>query len=174
MVPLDTVLWAFVFLFGLMGALRGWSKEMLVLFSVVAALAMRLIFTQYVPFVRDFFDRPPVQQFYLYSGLLTLMAIAGYAGPAVSGRLAHVSARETLQDILLGFIIGAINGFLIAGSIWYFLDAAGYGVLGISPPPPGSMAAALASGYLPPLWLTDAALLTAFSFASVFVLIVLV
>lgn len=174
MVPLDTVLWTFVFLFGLMGALRGWSKEMLVLFSVVVALAMRLIFTEYVPFVRDFFARPPVQQFYLYSALLVLMTIAGYAGPAVSGRLAHASARETLQDILLGFIIGAINGFLIVGSIWYFLDAAGYNIMGISPPPPESMAAALANNYLPPLWLTDAALLTAFSFASVFVIIVLV
>jgi hypothetical protein len=157
-----------------MGALRGWSKEMLVLFSVVVALAMRLIFTQYVPFVREFFDRPPVQQFYLYTGLLVLMAIAGYAGPAVSGRLASVSARETLQDILLGFIIGAMNGFLIVGSIWYFLDAAGYDIMGISAPAPGSMAAALANNYLPPVWLTDAVLLTAFSFASVFVIIVLV
>ena len=174
MVPLDTVLAIFILLFGLMGALRGWSKEMLVLFSVIVALAMRLIFSQYVPFVSTFFDRPPTQQFYLYTGLVVLMALAGYAGPAVSGRLGRVGPRETLQDILLGFIIGAVNGFLIVGSIWYFLDQAGYQALGISPPPPGSMAAALANSYLPPVWLTDAVLLTAFSFASVFVLIVLV
>ncbi len=174
MVPLDTALFAFVFLFALMGALRGWSKEMLVLFSVILALAMRLIFSEYVPIAREFFDRSPVEQFYLYTGLVILMTIGGYAGPAVSGRLAGVSARETLQDIMLGFIIGAINGFLIVGSIWYFLDAAGYGILGIAPPPPESLAAALASKYLPPLWLSDAVLLTAFSFASVFVIIVLV
>ena len=174
MMPLDTALFAFVLLFALMGALRGWSKEMLVLFSVILALAMRLIFSQYVPIARDFFDRPPVQQFYLYSGLVIIMTIGGYAGPAVSGRLAGVSARETLQDIMLGFIIGAINGFLIVGSIWYFMDAAGYGILGIAPPPPNSMAAAFASKYLPPLWLSDAVLLTAFSFASVFVIVVLV
>lgn len=174
MMPLDTALFAFVLLFALMGALRGWSKEMLVLFSVILALAMRLIFSQYVPIARDFFDRPPVQQFYLYSGLIMIMTIGGYAGPAVSGRLAGVSARETLQDILLGFIIGAINGFLIIGSIWYFLDAAGYGILGIAPPPPNSMAAVFASRYLPPLWLSDAVLLTAFTFASVFVIVVLV
>ncbi len=174
MMPLDTALFAFVLVFALMGALRGWSKEMLVLFSVILALAMRLIFSQYVPIAREFFDRPPVQQFYLYSALIIIMTIGGYAGPAVSGRLAGVSARETLQDIMLGFIIGAINGFLIVGSIWYFLDVAGYGILGIAPPPPNSMAAALANNYLPPLWLSDAVLLTAFSFASVFVIVVLI
>lgn len=174
MIPLDTALFAFILLFGLMGALRGWTKEILVLFSVIVALAMRLIFTQYVPLVRVFFQRPPVEQFYLYSALIVVMAIAGYAGPAVSGRLAGASARETLQDILLGFIIGAVNGFLIVGSIWYFLDAADYNVLGISPPPPGSTAAVLAAKYLPPVWLSDAVLLTAFSFAAVFVIIVLV
>ncbi|MGC9336020.1 MAG: CvpA family protein, partial [Anaerolineae bacterium] len=112
MVPLDTFLWAFILVFGLMGALRGWSKEMLVLFSVIVALAMRLIFTEYVDFAKPLFDRPPREQFYLYSGLVILMTIAGYAGPAVSGRLARASARETLQDILLGFIVGAVNGYL--------------------------------------------------------------
>jgi uncharacterized membrane protein required for colicin V production len=167
-------LFAFVLLFGMMGALRGWTKEILVLFSVIVALAMRLIFTQYVPFVKVFFQRPPVEQFYLYSALIVVMAVAGYAGPAVSGRLAGASARETLQDVMLGFIIGAINGFLIVGSIWYFLDAANYNILGISAPPPDSTAAILASHYLPPVWLSDAVLLTAFSFAAVFVIIVLV
>jgi uncharacterized membrane protein required for colicin V production len=174
MIPLDTALFAFVLLFGMMGALRGWTKEILVLFSVIVALAMRLIFTQYVPFVKVFFQRPPVEQFYLYSALIVVMAVAGYAGPAVSGRLAGASARETLQDVMLGFIIGAINGFLIVGSIWYFLDAANYNILGISAPPPDSTAAILASHYLPPVWLSDAVLLTAFSFAAVFVIIVLV
>jgi len=174
MVPLDTCLFAFILLFGLMGALRGWSKEMLVLFSVILALAMRLIFTKYVPIAKEFFDRPVEEQFYLYSGLIILMAVGGYAGPAVSGRLAHVSARETLQDVLLGFIVGAINGYLIIGSIWYFMDAAGYGFMGITPPQASSMAAAVSSMYLPPLWLSDAILLTVFAFASVFVVIVLV
>jgi len=174
MVPLDTVLWAFILLFGLMGALRGWSKEMLVLFSVIVALAMRPIFTQYVPALSVFFERSPEEEFYIYSGLIILMAIGGYAGPAISHKLMHASARDTLQDILLGFIIGAINGFLIVGSIWYFLDAAGYELLGIYAPAAGSMAAIVASSYLPPVWLSDAVLLTGFAVASVFVILVLV
>lgn len=174
MVPLDTFLWAAIILFGVMGALRGWSKEMLVLFSIVVSLAMRIIFTEYVPIVKDILDGPPKQQFYVYTGLLILMTVAGYAGPAISGRLARGSARETLQDVMLGFIIGAVNGYLIVGSIWFFLHAAGYGIWGIAQPAPDTLAAALAAKYLPPLFLSNAVLLTLFAVASVFVIIVLV
>jgi uncharacterized membrane protein required for colicin V production len=174
MMPLNTVLWGFILIFGLMGALRGWGKEVLVLFSVVVALAMRLIFSQYVPFVKDILARPPIEQFYIYSTLIIFMAIAGYAGPVVSARLAGKATREKVQDFLLGFIIGAVNGYLIVGSIWYFLHAANYGIWGIQPPPAGSAAEALAVGYLPPSWLSDPLLLTIFVLASVFVVIVIV
>jgi hypothetical protein len=67
-----------------------------------------------------------------------------------------------------------VNGYLIVGSIWYFLDAAKYGIWGIAEPAPGSIAATLAAEYLPPSWLSDPILLTVFAFASVFVIIVLV
>jgi hypothetical protein len=161
-----------------MGALRGWSKEMLVLFSVIVALAARVIFgvivADRIPYLGDLFDRPPVERFYVNTGLLVLMAVAGYAGPVISGRLASASARETLQDILLGFVIGAANGYLIIGSIWFFLKEAQYGIWGVAEPAPGSIAEALATKYLPPLWLTDPVLLTVFVLASVFVIIVLV
>lgn len=174
MVPLDTVLWGFVIVFGLMGALRGWGKEMLVTFSVIVAFSMRLIFSKYVPFVKDLLARPPMEQFYIYTGLIVFMAIAGYAGPVVSARLAGKATREKLQDFLLGFVIGALNGYLIVGSIWYLLAAAGYGVWGIQPPPAGSAAEALAAEYLLLVWLTDPLLLTVFVLAAVFVVIVVV
>ncbi len=38
MIPLNTVFWAFVALFGLVGALRGWAKEIMVVASVLLAL----------------------------------------------------------------------------------------------------------------------------------------
>lgn len=174
MVPLNIVLWVLILIFGLMGALRGWGKEVLVLFSVIVALAMRLIFSQYVPFVKDLLDRPPIEQFYIYSILIILMAVAGYAGPVISARLAGKAAREKLQDFLLGFIIGALNGYLIVGSIWYFLHVANYGIWGIQPPVAGSAAETLANNYLPLLWLSDPLLLTIFVLASVFVVIVIV
>ncbi|HET91727.1 MAG TPA: hypothetical protein ENN99_13465 [Chloroflexi bacterium] len=173
MVPLDTVLLGFIIVFGLMGALRGWHKEILVLFSVVVALSMRLIFSRYVPFVREFLDRPPLEQFYIYTGLIIFMAVAGYAGPVVSARLAGKGGRDKLQDVLLGFIIGAINGYLIVGTIWYLLHQAGYGVWKIQAPLGGSSAAVVVQ-YLPLMWLSDPLLLTIFVLSAVFLVIVLV
>ncbi len=174
MMPLSTVLWGFVLVFGLMGALRGWAKEILVLFSIIVALAMRLVFSKYVPFVRDILNRPPLEQFYIYTALLIFMAVAGYAGPVVSARLAGKAMREKLQDMLLGFVVGALNGYLIVGTIWYLLHKANYGVWDIQPPVPGSPSEVLATQYLPLVWLTDPLLLTVFVLASVFLVIVLV
>ncbi len=39
MIAMVTVFGMFLFLFGLIGAVRGWAKEMLVIFSVILALA---------------------------------------------------------------------------------------------------------------------------------------
>ncbi len=174
MMPLSTVLWGFVLIFGLMGALRGWAKEILVLFSIIVALSMRLIFSQYVPFIKDILARPPIEQFYIYTALVVFMAIAGYAGPVVSARLAGKAAREKLQDILLGFVVGAFNGYMIVGTIWYFLHLAGYGLWNIQAPAPDSASYLVATKYLPLVWLTDPLLLTSFVLSAVFLVIVLV
>ena len=174
MMPLSTVLWGFVLIFGLMGALRGWAKEILVLFSIIVALSMRLIFSQYVPFIRDILARPPIEQFYIYTALVVFMAVAGYAGPVVSARLAGKAAREKLQDILLGFVVGAFNGYMIVGTIWYFLHLAGYGLWNIQAPAPDSASYLVATKYLPLVWLTDPLLLTSFVLSAVFLVIVLV
>lgn len=174
MMPLSSVLWGFVTIFGLMGALRGWAKEILVSFSIVVALAMRLIFSTYVPFVKDILNRPPVEQFYIYTALIIFMAIAGYAGPAVSARLAGKAAREKLQDVLLGFVVGGFNGYMIMGTIWYFLHNANYGMWDIQAPLAGTTSYLMATQYLPLVWLSDPLLLTAFVLSAVFLVIVLV
>jgi len=174
MMPLSTVLWGFVLVFGLMGALRGWAKEILVLFSIVVALSIRLIFSQYVPFIKDVLNRPPIEQFYIYTVLVIFMAVAGYAGPVVSARLAGKAMREKLQDILLGFMVGAFNGYLIVGTIWYFLHNANYGILDIQPPVEGTTSYLVATQYLPLMWLSDPLLLTIFVLSAVFLVIVLV
>lgn len=174
MMPLSSVLWGFVMIFGLMGALRGWAKEILVSFSVIVALAMRLIFSKYVPFVRDILNRPPIEQFYVYGALIIFMAIAGYAGPVVSARLAGKAAREKLQDILLGFVVGAFNGYMIVGTLWYLLHNASYGIWDIQPPIEGTTSYMVATQYLPLIWVTDPLLLTIFVLSAVFLVIVLV
>lgn len=173
MMSLNTVFWIFVLMFGLIGALRGWGKEILVTFSIIVALALRLVFSKYVPFLKDLLaNRTPVEQFYIYTALMILMVIAGYAGPVVSARLAGKAAREKLQDILLGFVLGALNGYLVIGSIWYFLHLADYSFAWVDPPT--GTAELFAQLYLPLQWLTDPWLLTVFVLSAVFLVIVLV
>jgi uncharacterized membrane protein required for colicin V production len=54
--------------------------------------------------------------------------VFGYASPTVVSKIGARVARERLQDILLGFFIGLLNGFLVVGTIVAFLDMAYYGV----------------------------------------------
>jgi uncharacterized membrane protein required for colicin V production len=172
MIPINIMFWCFVLVFGLMGALRGWAKEILVSCSVVVALFLRLVLSKYVPFVREYLNgRPPLDQFYIYSLLIIFMAIVGYAGPTVSARLAGRAARENLQDALLGFIIGALNGYLIVGTMWYFLHQANYALWGMQAPGAGSPAEVIATKYLILAWMSDPLLMIIVALSFVFVLI---
>lgn len=172
MIPINIVFWGFVLIFGLMGALRGWAKEILVSCSVIVALFLRLVLSKYVPFVREFLiSRPSLDQFYIYSGLVVFMAVVGYAGPTVSARLAGKAVRESLQDILLGSIIGVLNGYLIVGTIWYFLHSAQYALWGMQTPAPGSPAEVIATKYLILAWMSDPLLMIIVALSFVFVLI---
>ncbi|NJN79252.1 MAG: hypothetical protein HC797_01560 [Anaerolineales bacterium] len=53
MMSIVYIFWMYVILFGIIGAMRGWAKELLVIFSVVTALAVNLLLEKYIPLVRD-------------------------------------------------------------------------------------------------------------------------
>ena len=53
MMSVVSFFWLCVFLFGLVGWMRGWAKELLVSFSAILALALIFILRKYIPFVRD-------------------------------------------------------------------------------------------------------------------------
>ncbi|MFC2065341.1 hypothetical protein ACFLXB_09635, partial [Chloroflexota bacterium] len=57
--------------------------------------------------------------------VLGFLVFFGYQTPKIP-RLVEKFYRERLQDALLGIFIGAINGYLIGGSLWYFLSSAQY------------------------------------------------
>jgi len=48
MIPINTVFWALVVLFGLVGALRGWAKEIMVFTSALLALFIQQVVAQYL------------------------------------------------------------------------------------------------------------------------------
>lgn len=127
MVSLVVVFWMYVILFGVIGAMRGWARELLVSFSVILALFIISVLERFVPFVNTTLSSIPATLFWLRVAIVIALVFFGYQTPNIP-RLAAQNrfARERLQDILLGVFLGAFNGYLAVGTIWYYLDAAGY------------------------------------------------
>jgi uncharacterized membrane protein required for colicin V production len=126
---MHTVFFMLVSVFVLIGSLRGWAKEILVAVSVVLALFVEAVLTSLVPPIRDLWNNlPGMSQFWIRVVVFSIIVIFGYASPTLAGRFGAKVARERLQDILLGFFLGLLNGLLIVGTLWFFLDAAYYGV----------------------------------------------
>jgi hypothetical protein len=188
MIPLNTVFWGLVFLFGMIGALRGWAKEILVSSSVFLSMFIQQVFGQYIlgptnPYLPMLLDasaevagpeKYSTTQFYVCTGLLLLLTFFGYAGPTLVGRVGSKVARERLQDALLGFFLGLLNGFLIMGMLWFYLHKSGYAIGGITPPPENTPAWTIAQSYLVPIWLTIPVLYVAIALAFVFIIIVFI
>ncbi|HOU14504.1 MAG TPA: CvpA family protein [Anaerolineae bacterium] len=175
MVPLQTVFWGLVILFGIIGALRGWAKELLVTFSVILARFIETVLLKYVPVVNTTLQTMVTNDhktwFYVRCIIFIVIVAFGYATTILSSHLGSKARKEKLQDSLLGFFLGAINGFLVIGMLWGFLHNLGYNLWGITAPT--EQAAALIR-YLPIGWLADSTLLILVAIAFAFVLIVFV
>lgn len=176
MVSLTVVFWMYVILFAIIGAMRGWAKELLVSFAVILSLTFSTLLMNYVIFLRDTLpDNSPVL-FWLRSITLVVLVAFGYQTPNIA-RFAPKMTRERLQDTLLGIFLGALNGYLIAGTIWFYLYQAEYPFPIISAPqqgtPLGDMAINLLR-YMPPNILGIPAIYFAVVIAFIFVLVVFI
>ncbi len=184
MIPIHTVFGALLALFALIGSLRGWAKEMIVSFSVILALFVEHVLLTFVPPVAVLFQNLPLDsQFYLRASLFVVITVFGYASPTIASQLGAKVARERLQDLLLGFFLGLLNGFLIVGTLLSFLHVANYGVTaespqgigGIVPPEPDSPSTSLVE-YMPPQLIakSNAVLYIGVAAAFVFVIVVFI
>ena len=176
MIPIQTVFVGLVILFGIIGALRGWAKELLVTFSVILARFIEMVFLQYMPVVNTSLQTlragDPKTWFYVQMIIFIIIVAFGYATTVISQRLGSRARKEKLQDTLLGFFLGGINGFLIVGMMWGFLHIKGYNIWGILAP---TETAALGMiEYLPIGWLEGPTLFISVAVAFAFVLIVFV
>lgn len=176
MIGLSALFWMFVILFGIIGAFRGWAKELLVTFSTILALFILNVLETYVPFVSVSLRQNPETLFWLRLALLGGMVFFGYQSPNLS-RLAGTNrfAREKLQDYLLGFILGMLNAYLFIGTLWWFLDQGGYpGSIIVAPDPntPAGVSAIEMIKRMPPVWLKPPAIFFAVALAFAFVIVV--
>ena len=157
MISLVIVFYLFIFLFAIMGAMRGWAKEMLVIFSVILALAFITVMENLVPVVGAFITSNPKMQFWFRVTIVIIMTFFGYQSPKFA-RLAKVAdRRDRIQDLMLGFILGAVSGYFVIGTIWSFVDSAGYPfgdwVIPPTPQVPMGETSLRMIKYLPPVWL---------------------
>jgi uncharacterized membrane protein required for colicin V production len=176
MVSLAFVFWMYVILFAIIGGMRGWAKEIVVSFSVILALTFTTLLSNYIPFIRDVLqkDSKPLY-FWLRTIILILLVFFGYQTPNIA-RFAAKMTREKLQDVILGAVIGALNGYLIAGTIWFYLADAGYPFTNIINTPTGDMAKAAEAmlHYMAPKLLGIPGIYFAVVIAFMFVIVVFI
>lgn len=176
MVGLTVVFWMFVTLFGIIGAMRGWAKELMVTFSVVLGLFIIILLEQFVPFLKAGLGEVP--RFWVRVTVITLLVFFGYQTPNIKAIAGARFARERLQDVLLGLIIGALNGYLVVGTLWYYMDQAGYPFppyfTAPNPSEPMGMAAQQLIERLPPVFLHEPWIYFAVALAFLFVVVVFI
>ena len=177
MVSLVVVFGMFVVLFAIMGGMRGWAKELLVTSAAVLGLFLNAILETYVESYNHAFSlQSEGAQFLMRGGLMTLLVVFGYQTPKLP--ILHDRViRERLQDVLLGLVLGAINGYLYVGSLWFYLHEAGYPTELVTAPLVGSplaeQVANIMSG-LPPSLLPIPQVYFAVGVVFVFIIVVFV
>ena len=200
MISILAVFWMFIILFGLIGAMRGWAKELLVIFSIVLALFLIYVLETFTAFIVPFEDilgqmenlspytgfetlPAPIQdelkvQFWTRGAIVGILAFFGYQTPRLAA-LREKARREKIQDVLLGAVLGLGSGFFIIGTLWWYMAAAHY-PFGpeIMPPQPGTPlgdAALSTLKYFPPVFASNQlGLFFAVVIAFMFVLVVFI
>ena len=126
MISILVVFYLFIFLFAVMGAMRGWAKELLVIFSVILALAFIAMLETLIPVVGPFVTSNPNLQFWMRISIVVVMVFFGYQTPKLARFARGAERRDQIQDVMLGFIMGALSGYFVVGTLWSFVDSAGY------------------------------------------------
>ncbi len=134
MMSLAAVFWLFVVTFSVIGGFRGWAKEILVSFAMLLAITIIVMLTTYVDTIKVLMAQPGPTPVIAETILLLLLAYFGYQTPGLPASVTGKLAKDKLQDWMLGAILGALNGYLIVGSIWFYMHLAGYPVPYVSPP----------------------------------------
>ncbi len=130
MLSLTVAFWIMLFLFAFVGMMRGWTKEVVVTSSLILALfTINQFFSTIFNFIGwESSGTAPTEvqrwQFFIMTTFLLALAFFGYQGPALArSRVGErLTRRDSVQDRVLGFLVGGTNGWLIVGSIWSFLE----------------------------------------------------
>lgn len=179
MISLDILFYIFIFIFALIGAIRGWAKEVIATFGTILGLFILTLLETFVPAVESYMTNSPItSQIGFKSLVFGFIVFCAYQTPNLPMFMQNQRfKRDRLQDIILGFLIGGVNGFMVFGTIWYFVHQGNYPFSFIIEPiantPTGEAALQLIS-LLPPTWLVTPFIYFAIALAFMFVLVVFI
>lgn len=175
MMSIVYVFWMYVILFAIIGALRGWAKELLVVFSVILALTTNHVLRRYIPIVTAL-PEDSTSLFWIRTMIVLTLVYFGYQTVVSIARLASRAARERLQDTLFGIVMGAVNGYLIAGTLLFYLHQANYPFADVVSPPQGDVLTQVQSlmNWMPPHLLGEPGIYFAVLICFIFVIVVFI
>ena len=174
MMSIVYVFWMYVLLFAIIGWMRGWAKELLVGFSVILALALNHVIRRYVPLASNLQETDP-SLFWVRTIILLVLVYFGYQTVISIQHLAARARSERLQDTLFGAFLGGLNGYLVSGSILYYIHIAGYPFPEVVSRPTDPVLLERVNQmmlYMPPQMLGEPGIYFAIILAFVFVLVV--
>ena len=138
MIQLVGVLWLLAIFFSIIGFLRGVNKEVISMSGIILGLFALFQFDQYIRFT--LLTNVTLTQVFLFqSGIFIGIVFFAYQTRALGLAQGGDGGRDNLQSSVLGAILGLINGYLIWGSLWYFMDINQYPLAPyVIAPSPGS------------------------------------
>lgn len=135
MISLTVFFYILIFLFAIIGATRGRTKEFLVSLSAIVAVFINAILEQFLPTYKPFLTRNgSAELFYVRVVIIFVVVILGYLTPKLPQLLNTQNTISKLKDTFWGFFFGALNGYLIVGSILAYMHEANYPIPVITAP----------------------------------------
>jgi len=119
MIQLYSLMWILGVFFGMLGFIRGWNREIIALAGIL--LGMFALF-QFDALIRGtlLLPVPRSQAFLIQVGIFLLVVFFAYQNRSFVPDLDE--DKPNTQESILGGIVGFINGYVIGGTLWYFMD----------------------------------------------------
>jgi hypothetical protein len=142
---------------------------------VILALTTNHVLQKYIPIVSAL-SEDSSSLFWIRTMILLTLVYFGYQTVISIDRLASRARRERLQDTLFGIFMGAINGYLIAGTVLFYLHQANYPFPNVVAAPTGEVLNRVQTlmNWMPPHLLGEPGIYFAVLLAFIFVLVVFI
>ncbi|MGQ9681110.1 MAG: hypothetical protein ACUVX9_01085 [Anaerolineae bacterium] len=134
MIPIELLWFIIVILFGLIGVVRGYLRELGV--TTVMVVALFSIITadpRMVPLLCRVLKsvEPERIAFWVTAVWVVGLAVAAFVSYHGETLAFEGSQPKGALAVVFNLGVGLVNGYLIAGSVWFYLDRLGYPLLGI-------------------------------------------